>query len=98
MKIAICDDDKQELIQIRQLVDEYLSCGLTGDKLEVRSFDSIPITNRCTDPVRFVDDRPVSTEENHGRGTKSIAAVVEKYGGVYSFTAEDGVFKTSIIL
>ena len=29
MKIAICDDDKQELLQISGLVDEYLTalCG-----------------------------------------------------------------------
>jgi two-component system sensor histidine kinase AgrC len=39
-----------------------------------------------------------STKENHGLGTKIIAAVVNKYGGVCSFTTEDGVFKTSIIL
>ena len=40
MKIAICDDDKEELLQISGLVDEYVSCDLTGNKLEVRSFDS----------------------------------------------------------
>jgi sensor histidine kinase regulating citrate/malate metabolism len=48
--------------------------------------------------VEFADDLPVSTKENHGLGTKSIAAIAQKYGGVYSFTAEDGVFTTSIIL
>jgi len=41
---------------------------------------------------------PISTDENHGLGTKSIAAIAHKYGGMYSFTAEDRVFKTSIIL
>lgn len=40
MKMAICDDDKQELLQISQLVDEYLSCGLVEDKIEVRLFGS----------------------------------------------------------
>lgn len=58
----------------------------------------IQITNSYTGTVMFADDMPVSTKENHGLGTKSIVAVVKKYGGVYSFTAEDGVFKTSIIL
>lgn len=40
MKIAICDDDRQMLLQIRQLVDEYLSCGFTEEKVEVSSFAS----------------------------------------------------------
>ena len=62
----------------------------------------IQITNSFDGTIMFVDDMPVSTQESHGHGhglgTKSIAAVAQKYGGVYSFTAEDRVFKTSIIL
>ncbi len=58
----------------------------------------IQITNSYEGTVMFVNDMPVSSEENHGLGTKSIAAVVQKYDGLYSFTAENGVFKTSIIL
>lgn len=46
----------------------------------------------------FVDNMPVSTEEDHGLGTRSIAAVTQKYGGIYSFTAEEVLFKVSIIL
>ncbi len=40
MKIAICDDDNQELLEISGLVDEYLSCGLAEDKIEFRRFES----------------------------------------------------------
>ena len=58
----------------------------------------IQITNSFDGTITFVDDMPVSTVENHGLGTKSIATVAQKYGGVYSFTAEDNVFKASIIL
>ncbi len=58
----------------------------------------LQITNSFDGTIIFVDDMPVSTEENHGRGTKSIAAIAQKYGGVYSFTSEDRVFKASIIL
>lgn len=67
-------------------------CKSKNDKLFIQ------ITNSYEGKIRFVDDMPVSTEENHGLGTKSIAAVTEKYGGVCSFTAKDGLFKTSIIL
>lgn len=40
MKIAICDDDKRELLQIRQLVDEFLSCDFAESKIEVHNFES----------------------------------------------------------
>ncbi len=40
MRIAICDDDRQLLLQIRQLVDEYLSCSFVEGKVEVSSFES----------------------------------------------------------
>jgi two-component system, LytTR family, sensor histidine kinase AgrC len=67
-------------------------CKTKSDKLFIQ------ITNSYEGTVMFDDDMPVSTEENHGLGTKSIAAVAQKYGGVCSFTAENGVFKTSVIM
>ena len=67
-------------------------CKSKNDKLFIQ------ITNRFEGEVEFVGDMPVSHRENHGLGTKSIAAIAQKYGGLYSFTAEDGVFTTSIIL
>lgn len=67
-------------------------CKTKNDKLFIQ------ITNSHEGTVLFVDEMPISTKENHGLGTKSIAAVAQTYGGVYSFTEEDGFFKTSIIL
>lgn len=67
-------------------------CKRKNDKLFIQ------ISNTFEGNVAFVNDMPVSMEENHGLGTKSIAAMAAKYNGVYSFTAEDGVFKTSIFL
>ncbi|MDD4844369.1 MAG: GHKL domain-containing protein [Anaerotignum sp.] len=58
----------------------------------------IQITNSYEGSVAFAEELPISTKENHGLGTRSIAAVAQKYGGMYSFTAENGVFTTSIIL
>jgi hypothetical protein len=51
-------------------------CQAKSDKLFIQ------ITNSYAGTVRFVDDMPVSNEENHGLGTKSIAAVVQKYDGL----------------
>ncbi len=58
----------------------------------------IQITNTFMGSVDFLNDMPVSTRENHGIGTKSIAAVVNKYAGIYSFAAEKEIFKMSIIV
>lgn len=43
------------------------------------------------DPV-FHQGLPVSKEQGHGFGTKSMAHIVEKHGGVYQFSAKDGWF------
>ncbi len=67
-------------------------CKAKNDKLMIQ------IINNYEGTVLFVDDMPVSTEKNHGFGTKSIASVAQKYNGVYSFTAEKGIFTASIIL
>lgn len=74
--------------------DRFLKiiCKNKHDKLFIQ------ITNSYEGKVEFCDDMPVTTKENHGLGTKSIAAIAQKYGGVYSFVAEDGIFTTSIIL
>jgi len=44
-----------------------------------------------TEPI-FQQDFPVSKEQGHGFGTKSMAHIVEKHGGVYQFSVKDGWF------
>lgn len=44
-----------------------------------------------TEPI-FHQDLPVSKEQGHGFGTKSMAHIVEKHGGVYQFSVNDGWF------
>ena len=67
-------------------------CKNRGDKLLIQ------ITNSYDGSVEFFYDLPISAIENHGFGIKSIVAVVQKYEGVYSFAASDGVFSTNLIL
>jgi len=40
----------------------------------------------------FQQGLPVSKEQGHGFGTKSIAHIVEKHGGVFQFSVKDGWF------
>lgn len=44
-----------------------------------------------TEPI-FQQGMPVTEAQGHGFGTKSIAHIVEKHGGVYQFTVKDGWF------
>lgn len=47
--------------------------------------------NYRTEPV-FEEGVPIASHEGHGIGVKSIVHVVEKYEGVYGFSAKNGVF------
>jgi len=78
---------------VSSAIDRELSiiCKNRSDKLFIQ------VTNSFAGNVEFVHDMPVTTVEDHGLGIKSIVAVAQKYGGVYSFAAEDGVFSTSLI-
>lgn len=58
----------------------------------------IQVTNTFIGEVNFNGAYPVAENLDHGFGTKSIASIVEKYGGIFSFTTKDGIFKTSVIL
>lgn len=58
----------------------------------------IQIRNTFAGEVRFDGEYPVSKREGHGFGTRSIAAIAGKYGGIFSFTAKEGFFETTVIL
>jgi len=52
----------------------------------------IDIRNSCqTEPI-FHQGMPLSSDEEHGYGTKSMAHIIEKHGGVYRFSVKDGCF------
>ena len=52
----------------------------------------LQVTNPCEEGIRFEDGIPVSDHPNHGIGVQSICAIVQKYGGIYSFLVQDGHF------
>lgn len=56
------------------------------------------VENPCGDGVRFENGLPVSGRPGHGIGVQSICAIVEQYGGVCSFAAEDGKFTLRLFL
>ncbi len=52
----------------------------------------IDIRNSFQHEPIFNQGLPVSTEQGHGFGTKSMAHIVEKHGGVFQFSVKDGCF------
>ena len=58
----------------------------------------LQISNTYQGNMRFEGEFPVSDQKEHGIGTRSIAAIAEKYDGVFSFSGESGIFKASVIL
>jgi Signal transduction histidine kinase regulating citrate/malate metabolism len=58
----------------------------------------IKITNSYSGTLNFINAIPVSEEENHGIGTKSIVSVVNKYQGIYSFTTDNNLFDFAAII
>ena len=48
--------------------------------------------------VRLENGLPVARRAGHGFGVKSMASIVERHGGLCSFSAENGVFTLRIVL
>ncbi|MGN0153633.1 MAG: sensor histidine kinase [Lachnospiraceae bacterium] len=57
-----------------------------GDRLFLQ------IENPCSDNVQFENGIPVSNEPGHGIGVQSICAIVEHYGGIYTFLVKNNQF------
>ncbi|MDE6030100.1 MAG: GHKL domain-containing protein, partial [Oscillospiraceae bacterium] len=52
----------------------------------------LQITNPCRGDIRFENDIPISSQQDHGIGVQSICAIVERYGGCYSFSLDNELF------
>lgn len=52
----------------------------------------IDIRNSYHTEPTFHQGLPISKEQGHGFGTKSMAHIVEKHGGVFQFSVKDGWF------
>lgn len=52
----------------------------------------LQIINSCSEDMVFADEIPITTRPGHGIGVRSICAIVEQYGGIYTFSAKDGRF------
>ena len=58
----------------------------------------LEITNPYDGEIKMENEIPVTDNNGHGVGTKSIVMTVEKYGGIWSFEAKNGIFVLHIVL
>ena len=71
--------------------------GVPGH-IEVQTYEQagkffLQVSNDCRKPVQFDDHGlPVADRQGHGIGVHSICGIVERYGGVYSFSVQNGLF------
>lgn len=52
----------------------------------------LSVQNPCRDDVTIENGLPVAKRSGHGFGTRSIASIVNQYGGLVHFSAAGGVF------
>ncbi len=58
----------------------------------------IVVENSCAHNIVFEGGFPKSEKSGGGTGTKSISYAAERYNGMVEFTAQDGVFRTRVLL
>lgn len=58
----------------------------------------LQVANSCEEDISFYHGLPVTSEPGHGIGVRSICTIVERYGGIYSFSVKDGLFLLRILL
>ena len=79
------------------------ACKGADDSIEVQTYEKnekffLQVINDCREAVRFEDGIPVTDRPGHGIGVGSICAIVERYGGLYSFSVREGEFVLRVSL
>ncbi|MEG1658480.1 MAG: GHKL domain-containing protein [Oscillibacter sp.] len=69
-----------------------VECRMRDDKL------LLLVENPYMGQVDMVDGAPQSHRAGHGFGVRNIVSITEKHNGLYSFTAEAGLFTLRLVL
>lgn len=83
-----CPDGIERFITVKIAYSVYNAAG----KLH------IVVENACADTIVFESGFPKSEKPGGGTGTRSIVYAAERYNGMVEFTAQDGVFRTRVLL
>ncbi|MHC1722387.1 MAG: sensor histidine kinase [Aminipila sp.] len=83
-----CPDGTESFIAVKIAYSVYNGAGKLHFVFE----------NSCADNIVFESGFPKSQKLGGGTGTKSIKYTAEKYNGMVEFAAENGVFRTRVLL
>lgn len=94
---AVLSNGLENAITAAALVDKgdrtiRVNCCLDENKL------LIFMENTCVGKVTLVDGLPKASQDGHGFGTKSIAAIAQKRSGYFACEAQDGKFTLRVVL
>lgn len=83
-----------DLVEDEKLRKVYIHAIINGDKLVIST------ENAYVGRIDMEGDLPKSNKKDagHGFGIKSMVAIVERHGGLYSFETEGGVFIMQLLL
>lgn len=70
----------------------YLLSSIKDNRFYLR------VSNSYAGKVNIEEGLPQSEREGHGIGVNSVAGIVEKYNGVYNFSADDNVFTFKMLV
>ena len=59
---------------------------------------ALEVANTCTEAVFDEEGKPVSSDEGHGLGTRSIEAVANKYNALLDYEFKDNVFRMRMLV
>lgn len=83
-----CPDAAERFVAVKIAYSVYNNVG----KLH------IVVENSCEDNLVFEGGFPKSQKPGGGTGTRSIQYTAEQYGGMAEFSAQNGVFRTRVLL
>ena len=81
-----------------QALDETQTAAIDVQFYEKSGKLFLQVTNPYAGQIRFENNIPVSHEPGHGIGVQSICTIVQRYGGIYTFTAENRKFTLRLSL
>lgn len=76
----------------KELREEGRDGAIEVSMYEKRGKLFLQMINSCGGDIAFEKGLPVANRAGHGIGVRSICAIVEQYGGIYTFSAGDGEF------
>lgn len=76
----------------QSVTDQETSCSIDVQFYEKSGKLFLQVINPYKDDILFKNGIPVSKRPGHGIGVQSICAIVERYGGMYSFLTQNYKF------